>query len=310
MINNLLTIAIPVYERYDYFKEAISSCLEQTVSINIIVVDNNSSHTRFRDFVSELQRANVKYFKNSSNVGMVENWNRCIELCETEWVSILHDDDWLHPQFAEAVLAQIHNKIDADCITVNCGIETAKSDSFIKYNIENAPKYINKYTSYMMISSFSFFPGVAFKVSLAQKINGFDPSAYPIADYDFWVRISRQTKVAQIFYLLAFYRISSLQTTSSASKLIIKTVYRYKKKRSKGENIITRFFSTYDTFWLYQFYKSFNFVNNINEIDDKNLQKEYKLYSHLFDNPLLKRIFSKLYLKYKHSLLSEVKYKH
>ena len=305
---NILTLAIPVFERYDFFEEAINSCLEQTAPVNIIVVDNNSSHTKFGDLVTKLKRTNVKYFRNSSNVGMVENWNRCIELCETEWISILHDDDWLHPQYAEAVLAQIYNKIDADCITVDCGIKTAKNDSFIKYCFENQPKYINKYTSYMMVSSFSFFPGVTFKVALAKKINGFDPAAYPIADYDFWVRISRETKVAQLSYLLAFYRISALQTTSSVSKLIIKTVYRYKKKKSKGENFITRFFSTYDTFWLYHFYKSFNFIKDINDMEDRELQKEYKLYRHLFDNALLQKVFSDLYTRYKRSLLSEVKY--
>lgn len=309
MTDNLLTIAIPVYERYDYFEEAINSCLKQTVSTEIIVVDNNSSHTRFSDFVKGLERTDVKYFRNSSNVGMVENWNRCIALCETEWISILHDDDWLHPQFTEAVLLQINNKIDADCFTVDCRIETKKNESFIKYSLENPPKYINKYTAYMMISSFSFFPGVAFKVALAQKINGFDPLAYPIADYDFWVRISQQTKVAQIFYSLAFYRISFLQTTYSASKLIIKTVYWYKKKRLKGESFITRFFAIYDTFWLYHFYKSFHFINEIKEIEDSALQKEYKLYSPFFNNLLLKKISYKLYLKYKHSLLSQAKYK-
>ena len=37
---NLLTIALPCYERKEFFLEALDSALNQTVKCNIIVVDN------------------------------------------------------------------------------------------------------------------------------------------------------------------------------------------------------------------------------------------------------------------------------
>ena len=41
---DLLTIAMPVYERKDFFVEALESAIKQTIKCKIIVIDNCSSH--------------------------------------------------------------------------------------------------------------------------------------------------------------------------------------------------------------------------------------------------------------------------
>ena len=43
----LVTIAMPVYERKDFFREALDSALNQPVKCKVIVVDNCSSHDYF-----------------------------------------------------------------------------------------------------------------------------------------------------------------------------------------------------------------------------------------------------------------------
>ena len=34
----------------------------------------------------------MKYYKNEKNIGMYGNWNRCIELSNGEYLTILNDD--------------------------------------------------------------------------------------------------------------------------------------------------------------------------------------------------------------------------
>ncbi|MFC4233173.1 glycosyltransferase family 2 protein [Parasediminibacterium paludis] len=114
MASPLLTIAIPVFERKEYFVEALNSAINQTVPVHIIVVDNASSHTFFRDTVESLGKSNIKYYRNETNLGMYGNWNKCVELCATEFVMILGDDDVLHPDFAKYFHETKQKYVDLD----------------------------------------------------------------------------------------------------------------------------------------------------------------------------------------------------
>lgn len=97
----ILTIAIPVYERKEYFDEALQSVLAQTVPVKILVVDNASSHDYFEKAVVACDSSFVSYYRNDENIGMYGNWNRCVELCSTEFVALLGDDDVLETEYAE-----------------------------------------------------------------------------------------------------------------------------------------------------------------------------------------------------------------
>ena len=96
-----LTIAIPVYERKEYFDEALQSALAQTSPVNILIIDNASSHDYFANAVEACGSSFVSYYRNTENIGMYGNWNRCVELCSTEFVALLGDDDFLEKEYAE-----------------------------------------------------------------------------------------------------------------------------------------------------------------------------------------------------------------
>ncbi|SHF43172.1 Glycosyltransferase involved in cell wall bisynthesis [Mariniphaga anaerophila] len=96
---NLVTIAMPCFERSEYFTEALKSAINQTVKCKIIVIDNCSSHDFFKKKCKEY---NIKYFRNTSNIGLYPNINKCFELAETEYVKILGDDDILSDTYIES----------------------------------------------------------------------------------------------------------------------------------------------------------------------------------------------------------------
>ena len=108
---NLLTIAIPVFERKEFFVEAIESALNQTVKCEVIVVDNCSSHDYFEKICNE---KGVTYIRNDSNIGLFPNINRCYNLAKTEYVKVLDDDDLLASKYVESFLRaiQLHPDID------------------------------------------------------------------------------------------------------------------------------------------------------------------------------------------------------
>ncbi|MFV8336870.1 glycosyltransferase family 2 protein [Flavobacterium sp. RSP29] len=115
MTDRKLTIAIPVFERFDYFEEALMSAVNQTISVDIIVVDNASSHNKFEVFIKSLNLKNVTYFRNDLNLGMYGNWNRCIELCQSEFVTILCDDDILENEYTAFFYKRLVEFPNMDC---------------------------------------------------------------------------------------------------------------------------------------------------------------------------------------------------
>lgn len=100
---SLITITIPVFERSDYFEEALNGALSQTVRCPIIVVDNGSSHNRFKS-ICEKYPDRVEYHKNATNIGMFPNWNLCYYYSNTEYTVLVGDDDIIDIHYVERFL--------------------------------------------------------------------------------------------------------------------------------------------------------------------------------------------------------------
>lgn len=88
-----LTIAIPVYERVTYFEETLSSALDVQGCSEILVVDDGSTHDEFERICRSKNDPRIRFERNSTNVGLFGNWNRCAELARSEFVAILCSDD-------------------------------------------------------------------------------------------------------------------------------------------------------------------------------------------------------------------------
>ena len=109
-----ITIAIPTYKRAIVLKESLDSALSQNEfdDYHVIVVDNNPERD---DETEQLMRLysnhpKVTYYKNTENVGMAGNWNKCAVLSKSDFFLLLHDDDILSP-FALKTFSVILSRI-------------------------------------------------------------------------------------------------------------------------------------------------------------------------------------------------------
>ncbi len=87
-----LTIAIPSYNKEKYIERCINSILAEKESVDrVILIDNCSTDNTFK--IAQKYIPQIECFQNEKNVGMSGNFNKCIELCKTEWLMIVHADD-------------------------------------------------------------------------------------------------------------------------------------------------------------------------------------------------------------------------
>lgn len=96
------SVMIPAYGKGTYLEQTLRSVLEQDPGpeqMQIAVVENPSGNDEIKEIVERVAGKRAEYHCNLDNLGMVGNWNRCIELARGELVHILHDDDWVLPGF-------------------------------------------------------------------------------------------------------------------------------------------------------------------------------------------------------------------
>lgn len=107
MGNPKISVLIPTYNYGRYLPQALESVLMQTFTdFEIVVLDNCSSDDteevvkRFREIDSR-----IRYIRNPSTVGMVENWNLALRAARGEYIKFLFSDDFLVSPLALELMA-------------------------------------------------------------------------------------------------------------------------------------------------------------------------------------------------------------
>lgn len=101
------TISITVYKRAHFLKQCLDSALHQDTSIpyQVYVIDDDPMRNNEVEVFMQSYSKNalVSYYKKHANEGLMNNMNRAIHLPKTEWVVMIHDDDWLCSNYLSAI---------------------------------------------------------------------------------------------------------------------------------------------------------------------------------------------------------------
>lgn len=206
-----ISIMIPTYKRPHLIKETIDSAVSQNseCSFEIVVVDNDSEKEFERellDIINSYSGVNIRYFRNERNIGMFGNWNRCIELARGDFLTILNDDDLLHPEW----LGSITNEQLRS--TYNSGVLLrVKSERFTTTipKFESVDGIIAKdiyYEDYFLGHQGNGSLGALFSRDLAIELGGFDESQFPVADHKFFMDYTLLHRAKRIERTLSYYR--------------------------------------------------------------------------------------------------------
>jgi glycosyltransferase involved in cell wall biosynthesis len=185
-----ITIAVTVYSRRDFILDAIRSALDQTIPVKVIVVEDCGPDPTLQAFVLKEFGNRVEYFHNPKNRGLFDNWNACMEYCRTPWISILHDDDLLHPHFVETMIALAKTAPER-------GIYFGRSSTLMENGTRLPPPPVSWPENRRDLDILEFadecfvlFPGQLFDVARAQAVGGVRKKSYFTGDWDLWFRLA------------------------------------------------------------------------------------------------------------------------
>lgn len=94
-----LTVAIPTFNRAALLKESLASVLAQDYEDFQVIVLDNASTDETGAVVQSFNDPRLTYIQHPSNIGIWANWNRALEINQSPYLSIFHDDDLMQPGF-------------------------------------------------------------------------------------------------------------------------------------------------------------------------------------------------------------------
>jgi glycosyltransferase involved in cell wall biosynthesis len=219
----LATVAIPTYKREILLKQAIDSVAAQTTdgSVEILIVDNDpqTDGAQIIEHLENIQFDDVRYVRNSENVGMFGNWNRCLLLAESEWITILNDDDLLYPNFIAECFKQIALNPGMNLIGTGSTVLDERCESGLM-NIRRMLRAVNierwkqiklkrmRTVDYFLNSPHHGSLGIMFRTKLSRELGGYTPALFPSADLVFLVRFQQHYGAFYLSKVLATYRIA------------------------------------------------------------------------------------------------------
>jgi hypothetical protein len=205
-----LTVALPTCNGARHLREALAGIKAQNgVDFDLIVSDDRSDDESLAIVADELgDRARVSI--NSERLGLAGNWNRCVELSNTAWVAIFHQDDVMHSSHLEthlrAIEAHREHRIGIIAGPVTMIDENGQPVSTRQVDPGGLPIRF-RVTDETRQNGFPFTPGtwlpflaernplrcsaVTISKEAHQAVGGFDPAYRYVVDWDFWIKVAR-----------------------------------------------------------------------------------------------------------------------
>lgn len=114
-----ISVAITTYQRIEFVREAIYSCVKQNMVDEVIIVDDASTNGLIEKIKPDIEalphneKAKIKTYQNDKNIGMLRNKERSVRLAKNNWVIMLDSDNELSQDYFEAIEKEVMPKIES-----------------------------------------------------------------------------------------------------------------------------------------------------------------------------------------------------
>jgi len=134
-----LTIAVTTYNRANLLVFMLDSILQQTYKDFYVIISDNCSIDNTKEAVKPyLSDSRFEYIKHEHI--LKEHFNYLFDLCKTEYLIIVHDDDTMHPDMIKEQVEILEKHKDASIVCTNINHINTKSEVI-------SSSFLSKYTN-------------------------------------------------------------------------------------------------------------------------------------------------------------------
>jgi len=210
-----ISVLIPTYNYAHFLDDAIQSVLNQSFKdFEMIIVDNQSTDNTGQVVEKYLHDPRISYYKNPVNIGMIGNFNKCLEYATGDYIKYLLADDKFHPELLEKfrrILDEHPNVCLVTSKSETFGLESRLRESPFEY-LQPGEKIIKEAIRDGRGNFIGEPTTVMFRASNL-KVGNFDPNFFCLVDLDFWFR---QLSLGDCYFVpevLSYFRIHEDQSS-------------------------------------------------------------------------------------------------
>jgi glycosyltransferase involved in cell wall biosynthesis len=203
--NPLISIIIPVYNGYDYLKEAIDSALAQTYeNIEVIVINDGSNDEGKTAAIGKSYDIKIRYYEKI-NGGVASALNYGIEKMKGDFFSWLSHDDLYYPDKIEKQLEILQEQPSKTIIFSHSDLINANGRVIIK---GRPLKFRKNYLYYDILANNLFISGCTLLIpkKAFNEVGFFTDRYQTVQDYDMWFRMFN------VGYRLEYLPLATVQT--------------------------------------------------------------------------------------------------
>lgn len=205
-----ITVAIPSYNKEKFIRRCIDSAILEKKKLSKIILVDNHSTDKTLSIAKEYEPA-ITCFQNDRNLGMAKNWNKCIDLCDTEWLMILHADDELLPGAIQHYINFVKQYPSVGLIHAN-SYSITEGDTSTKSFTKKIQKPFWKAGLEAMECHYGVCSAVMVNTTAYKKLGNFIESL--ASDAEMWHRIASKFDVGFIDEPTVIYHVSKTSTGS------------------------------------------------------------------------------------------------
>lgn len=185
----IVSVCIPVFNGEKYIVDCINSVLDQKfTNFELLIIDNCSTDkTQF--LVSNFNDKRIKYIRNKSNIGSINNFTKCVNKSVGKYFVLLPHDDLLLPNALEDFVLALENKNVGYVYSATQVIDENGIAIYKKINHKSNMKFTSEEALKDLIKNFMPIQLAMVRTKILKKIGGFDFKYSLVTDIHLWVKI-------------------------------------------------------------------------------------------------------------------------
>jgi len=204
-----VTVGLPTFNRAHFLADAIASVLAQTYGDFELVVSDNASTDHTPEVLAKFKDSRIRVHRSATNIGLLGNFRRCLELARGDYFVLLGSDDYWEP----TLLSRLVPLLDENPRV----LQVQSGGTFVAEDRSPLQTYVLEldtitpgieYFRRMMLDFQlqGFLSGVLFRMTAVRAAGGFDPRLPNTQDVALIARLALDGDLGYVAEPLVFAR--------------------------------------------------------------------------------------------------------
>jgi len=199
-----VSICIPAYKQVNSLVRLLDSIYIQSYEDYEIIISDDTSDDSIKECVERYIckfKNKIKYKKNHIALGSPENWNEAMRNCNSEYIKIMHHDDWFTQKDSLSLFVKMLDDNSNSNIAFSCSSAINSMNQLIYLNAPSQVliNEIEKFPYALLDGNIIGAPSACiFRKS--KPLILFDHNLKWLVDIEFYARIIEKSKSKIIYY--------------------------------------------------------------------------------------------------------------